>query len=86
MKLIDMRVFSTQLMVYLKISYHSLTTHINELRLGSDHVCMGTCVNFIKTISEVLHNHTTDHKASSMYFNCVLTLMNQQLCLQISNV
>ena len=30
--------------------------------------------NFIKTISEVLRNHTIDHKASSIYINCVHTL------------
>jgi len=28
---------------------------------------------FIKTISEVLRNHTIDHKASSIYLNCVQT-------------
>ena len=66
-----MRIFSTQLILYLKTSCHSLTTHINGLHLGSDHLCRGTCINFIKTISEVLHNHTIDHKTSSIYFNCV---------------
>ncbi len=73
MNLIDMRIFLTQLMLYLKTSCHSLTPHLNGLYLGSDHLCMGTCINFIKTISEVLRNHTIDHKASSIYFNCVQT-------------
>jgi len=30
MNLIDMRIFSTQLMLYLNSSCHSLTTHINK--------------------------------------------------------
>jgi hypothetical protein len=60
-------------MLYLKASYHSMTTHINGFHLGSDHLCKDTCINFIKTISEVLLNHTIDHKASSLYFKCVQT-------------
>ena len=71
MNLLDMRIFSTQLMLYLKTCCHSLTTHINGFHLGSDHLCKGTCVNFIKTIYEVLRKHTIDYKASSTYFNCV---------------
>jgi hypothetical protein len=35
MNLIDMR---TQLMLYLKTSYHSLTTHLNGLNLGRDYI------------------------------------------------
>jgi hypothetical protein len=61
MNLIDMRIFSTQLMMYLKTSCHSLTTHISGLYLGSDNLCRGICVNFIKTISEVLRNNVIDH-------------------------
>jgi hypothetical protein len=37
---------------------------------------VGTYVNFIKTTSEVLCNHTIDHKASSVYFNCVQTSLS----------
>jgi hypothetical protein len=61
MNLIDMRIFSTQLMMYLKTSCHSLTTHISGLYLGSDNLCRGICVNCIKTISEVLRNNLIDH-------------------------
>ena len=68
-----MRIFSRQLMLYLKTSCHSPTTHINGLHLGSDNLCKDTCANFIKTISEVFPNHTIDHKASLIYFNCVQT-------------
>ena len=38
MNLINIRIYSTQLMLYLKTSCHSLTTHINGLHLGSDHL------------------------------------------------
>jgi hypothetical protein len=68
MNLIDLRIFSTQLMLYLKTSCHLLTTHINGLHLGSEHLCRGTCINFIKTISEGLLNQTIDHKASLIFF------------------
>jgi hypothetical protein len=37
--------------------------------LGSDYLCRGTALTLLKTISAVLRNHTTDHKASSIYFN-----------------
>ena len=58
MNLIDIRIFSTQLMLYLKTSCHSLTKYTNGLHLGSNHLCRGTCANFIKTISEALRNRT----------------------------
>lgn len=48
MNLINIRIFSPQLMLYLKPSYHSRTTHINCLHMGSDHLGRGTCINFIK--------------------------------------
>jgi len=104
MNLIDMRIFSTQLMLYLKTSCHSMTTHINGLYLGSNHLCRGICVNFIKTISHILRNNVIDNmkhvwfisvmyrhlchwsRGNTFYKKSSLTLMNQQLCLQVSNV
>jgi len=38
MNLIDMGIFSTQLMLYLKTPCLSVTTHLNGLHLGSDHL------------------------------------------------
>ena len=65
--------FSTQLTLYLKTFWHSLTTqflsHINDLHLGSDYLCRGTALTLLKKIYAVLRNHKTDHKASSIYFN-----------------
>ena len=54
------------------------TGHVNGLHLGSEHLCRGTCVNFIKTISEVLRNHAIDHKTRSIAFNCIQTPITDQ--------
>ena len=45
--------------------------------------CKGTCIKFIKTISEVLLNQTIDHKdkASLICFNCVQTVTDQEAIL-----
>jgi len=48
MNLIDMRIFSTQLMLYLKTSCHSMTTHINGLYLGSNHLCRVFALTLLK--------------------------------------
>ena len=39
------------------------------------YLCKGTCINFIKTISEVLRNHTIGHNASS-----IISIVYRLLC------
>jgi hypothetical protein len=58
---------NTQLMLYLKTSYHSLTTH--WLKFGQRLHRQGTSANFIKTIYEVLRNNVRPYETSSVYFN-----------------
>ena len=60
---------------------------INGLHLGSYHLCRVTCINIIKTISEVLRNHTIDQKSKFNVFHlCTDSSVTDQKAILIRKV